>query len=221
MHALVSDLPGLVATYGCWFVGLIIALESMGLPLPGETTLVLAAIYAGTTGNLEINLVVSAATVGAILGDNAGYWLGHHLGFPLMVKYGRYIHLTEVRIKLGQYLFMCHGGKVVFYGRFVTLLRILAAFLAGTNRMSFYKFLFFNATGAIVWASIFGFGGYFIGDRVHQLFGPIGIVTLLAVLCAAIFGGAFVRRHEVRLQSEAERALPGPLESPVSRLPEK
>lgn len=211
MQSIVGDLPGLVVTYGYWFVGMVVALESMGIPLPGETTLVLAAIYAGTTGNLEINLVVSAAAAGAIIGDNAGYWLGRHLGFPLALKYGRYIHLSEGRLKLGQYLFMRHGGKVVFFGRFVALLRILAAFLAGTNRMAFVKFLVFNASGGVIWAGVFGYGGYFLGDRVHQLVGPVGLVVLFGAIGALIFGGVFVRRHEARLQIEAERALPGPL----------
>lgn len=211
MHPLVDDLPYLIANYGYWCVALVIALESMGIPLPGETTLVIAAIYAGTTRELDIVLVVSAAAAGAILGDNAGYWLGRHIGFPLALKYGRYVRLSEGRLKLGQYLFLRHGGKVVFLGRFVALLRILAAFLAGANRMPFSKFLFFNATGGIVWAAVFGFGAYLLGDEAHHLFGPFGIVALAAAAAVMVAAGLFVRHHEVRLQVEAERALPGPL----------
>ncbi len=189
----------------------------MGIPLPGETTLVVAAIYAGTTHQIDITLVVSAAAAGAIVGDNAGYWIGHHIGFPLALKYGHYIGLTETRMKLGQYLFLQHGAKVVFFGRFVALLRIMAAFLAGVNRMPVLKFLSFNAFGGIIWAAVFGFGAYFLGDEVHHLFGPFGVVVAGAAVMVMIGGGMFVRRHEARLQIEAEHALPGPLSTTVAR----
>ena len=214
MSPLIDDLPHLVAAYGYWFVAAIIALESMGIPLPGETVLVIAAIYAGTTHGLDIGLVVSAAAAGAIIGDNAGFWLGRHVGFPLALKYGRYIRLTEGRLKLGQYLFLRHGGKVVFFGRFVALLRILAAFLAGVNGMAFPKFLLFNAVGGVVWAAVFGFGAYLLGDEVHHLFGKLGVLVLVAAVMMLIAVGAFVSRHEARLQLEAERAIPGPLQAP-------
>ncbi len=215
MAPLLNDLPALVATYGYWFVGGIVALESMGIPLPGETTLVIAAIYAGTTHGLDIAPVVAAAAAGAIVGDNAGFWLGRHIGFPLALKYGRYLRLTESRLKLGQYLFLRHGGKVVFFGRFVALLRILAAFLAGANRMPFPKFLVFNAGGGIVWAAAFGFGAYLLGDGAHRLLGPLGIVALGLALAFMAAAGLFVRRHEARLLIEAARALPEPLGAPL------
>jgi membrane protein DedA with SNARE-associated domain len=107
-----------------------------GLPLPGEAMLIAAAIYAGKSGGLDIAEVIAAAAAGAIVGDNIGYWIGREIGFRIHVRYGRYVGLTEQRIKLGQYLFMQHGGKIVFFGRFVALLRVLAALLAGVNRMS-------------------------------------------------------------------------------------
>ena len=217
MLSIINDLPALVASYGYWCVAVVIALESMGIPLPGETTLVIAAIYAGTTHELDIVLVVAAAAAGAILGDNAGYWLGRHIGFPLALRYGRYIRLTEGRLKLGQYLFLKHGGKVVFFGRFVALLRILAAFLAGTNRMAFPKFLLFNAVGGVVWAAVFGFGAYLLGDELHHLFGALGVLALAAALVVMVLAGLFVSRHEARLQIEAERALPGPLDRSTER----
>jgi membrane protein DedA with SNARE-associated domain len=121
----------LIATYGYWTVGGIIALESMGLPLPGEATLIAAAVYAATTHHLNIWLVIAAAATGAIVGDNIGYWIGREIGYRLLLRYGHYVYLTEARIKLGQYLFFRHGGKIVFFGRFVAVLRALAAILAG------------------------------------------------------------------------------------------
>src|SRR5262249_15371812 len=130
-----GDLGHLISQYGYAAVAVIVGLESMGIPLPGETVLVLSAVYAGTHSDLHIAGVVAAAALGAILGDNAGYWLGREFGYPLLLRYGRYVRLTETRIKLGQYLFLRHGGKMVFFGRFIAVLRMLAAFLAGVNRM--------------------------------------------------------------------------------------
>ncbi len=130
-----GELQQLVSTHGYWVVALIVGLESMGLPLPGETVLVLAAIYAATEPSFNIWVVIAVAAFGAIVGDNAGYWLGLRYGYALLLRYGERIGMFEARIKLGQYLFLKHGTKVVFLGRFVALLRILAAFLAGVNRM--------------------------------------------------------------------------------------
>jgi membrane protein DedA with SNARE-associated domain len=106
-----QNLHELIATYGYWAVGIIIGLESMGLPLPGETTLVLSALYAHK--HLNIWGVIGSAATGAFLGDNVGYWIGREFGYPLLLRYRRYIGLSEEKIKLGQYLFLRHGGKVV------------------------------------------------------------------------------------------------------------
>jgi membrane protein DedA with SNARE-associated domain len=148
------DLGYLISHYGYAAVGVVIGLESMGIPLPGETMLVLAAIYAATHSDLQISGVIGAAALGAILGDNVGYWLGREFGYPLLLRYGRYLGVSETRIKLGQYLFLRHGGKVVFFGRFIAVLRVLAAFLAGVNRMEWKSFLIANATGGVVWSTV-------------------------------------------------------------------
>src|SRR5256885_16269179 len=108
---------------------------------------------------------------------------------------------------------MKHGGKVVFFGRFVAVLRAWAAFLAGTNRMRWPGFLLFNALGGIVWATLFGLGGYYLGDSIHRLTGPVAIAcTVLATFIIIAFL-IFVHRNEQRLEAEAERALPGPLDA--------
>src|SRR6266568_8926670 len=182
-HLDTSSLTQLLVTYGYWAVLLFVAIESTGIPFPGETMLLVAAIYAGATHRLSIVLVIGAAAAGAILGDNLGFWVGREGGYRLLRRYGHLIRLEERKLKLGQYLFMKHGGKVVFFGRFVAVLRAWAAFLAGTNRMPWPRFLFFNAAGGIVWATLYGLGGYLLGDNVHRLTGTIGTVTLvLAVL---------------------------------------
>jgi membrane protein DedA with SNARE-associated domain len=206
-----GELQQLVSLYGYWVVGLIVGLESVGLPLPGETILVLAAIYAATEPSFNIWAVIAVAASGAIIGDNIGYWLGSRYGYSLLLRYGERIGMFEPRIKLGQYLFLKHGAKVVFLGRFVALLRILAAFLAGLNRMPWRAFLMANATGGVIWAAVFGIGGYLFGKallQVHHALAPI----LFALALAGFFGcGFLIRRYEHWLTALAEQALPGPL----------
>ncbi|HYA29752.1 MAG TPA: DedA family protein, partial [Acidobacteriota bacterium] len=162
-------LSQLIATYGYWAIGGIVAFEGVGLPVPGETVLVAAAVYAGTTHDLEILLVIVAAAVGSILGSIAGFWIGWEGGYRLLLRYGHYIRLTESKIKLGQYLFLRHGGKIVFFARFVAVLRVFAAVLAGANRMSWSRFLLFNAAGGIIWATLYGAGAYYLGERALLL----------------------------------------------------
>jgi len=213
LHFATHDLTHLLSAYGYWAVLIFVAIESTGIPFPGETMLIIAAIYAGTTHHLAIPFVIVAAAVGAILGDNLGFWVGREGGYRLLRRYGRYIRLEEHRLKLGQYLFRQHGGKVVFFGRFVAVLRAWAAFLAGTNRMPWPRFLAFNAAGGIVWATLYGLGGYALGDNVHRLTGPVGIVAVALGALAIVAAIVYLRRNEERLQEEAERALPGPLDA--------
>jgi membrane protein DedA with SNARE-associated domain len=212
-HFATSTLLRLLATYGYLAVLLFVGIESTGIPFPGETMLLVAAIAAGTTHQLSIALVIGAAALGAILGDNLGFWVGREGGYRLLRRYGRYIRLEERQLKLGQYLFLKHGGKVVFFGRFVAVLRAWAAFLAGTNRMRWLRFLVFNAAGGIVWATLYGVGGYVLGDNIHRLVGPLGIALLVVAVLLLLVGIILVRRNERRLEDEAERALPGPLEA--------
>jgi len=204
-------LTNLVAQYGYLAVLVIVGLESTGVPLPGETTLVAAALYAGATHNLNIVGVVIAAAVGAILGDNLGYLIGHWGGYRLLIRYGRYIRLSEKRIKIARYLFLRYGGEVVFFGRFTAILRAYDAFLAGTTRMPWRRFLFFNAAGGIAWATIYGGGAYLLGRQIERLSGPFEIVFVAAAVIAIVVGALIIRRQEERLAVAAEKAFPGPL----------
>lgn len=206
------NLTQLVMTYGYWAVLVFVAIESTGIPFPGETMLLLAAVYAGKTHHLSILLVIIAAASGAILGDNLGFWVGREGGYRLLRRYGRYIRLDERKLKLGQYLFLKHGGKVVFFGRFVAVLRAWAAFLAGTNRMRWPEFLLFNALGGIVWSTIFGLGGYLLGNSIDRFTGPFGIVSLVLAVIIIIATLIFIARNESRLEDEAEKAMPGSLD---------
>ncbi len=207
------DLPiaDLIAHYGYLAIFAIITLESAGVPLPGETALISASVYAGSTGRLEIGLIIAAAAGAAILGDNLGYWAGRRWGMPLLLRYGHLVALDHGRLKLGQYLFRAHGGKIVFFGRFTAMLRAYAALLAGVNRLDARRFLLFNGLGGVAWATLMGLGSYSCGRSIEKIAGPVG----LALLAVVVFGGLalwlFVRRHETRLLAQAEAAIPGPL----------
>src|SRR5213592_3083604 len=145
-----TTLQHYLATYGYLAVFIFVAIESAGIPFPGETMLLIAAIYAGRTHHLSLPLVIVAAASGAILGDNVGFWIGREGGYRLLRRYGRYIWLDERKLRLGKYLFLKYGGTVVFFGRFIAVLRAWAAFLAGTNRTRWGPFVFCYAIGGIV-----------------------------------------------------------------------
>ena len=205
-----------VAEYGYFAIFLLVALESAGVPMPGETALVSAAVLAGR-GDFHIGLVIACAAAAAILGDNAGYWVGREFGFPLIYRYGHYIRVDEGRLKVAQYLFQRHGGKIVFFGRFVAILRAFAAFLAGVNHLPWPRFLLFNALGGVVWATLFGIGGYFLGFAFEHYARPVGVTALIAAVIGAFAASRFVAHHEQALRAEAEAALPGPLVAPKGR----
>src|SRR6267143_534727 len=136
MSAVGFVLRDLLVGYGYFAVLIVVAAENLGLPLPGETILVTAAIYAGTTHVLRLPLIILAASAGALAGSSAAFAIGRRYGDALVGRYGRYIRLDEAKMRLGRYLFMRYGGAIVFLGRFVAFLRALAGLLAGVNRMT-------------------------------------------------------------------------------------
>jgi membrane protein DedA with SNARE-associated domain len=142
--------------------------------------------------------------------------VGREFGYRLLLRFGGYLRLTKQRIKLGQYLFLRHGQKVVFFGRFIPILRVLAGLLAGMNRMRWRQFLIANAAGAVLWVIVIGMGAYAFGRTLLRMTGPVAVCLFLVGAAALIGAGLFVRRHEAELEAEAERALPGPLQ-PVHR----
>jgi membrane protein DedA with SNARE-associated domain len=202
----------LVHDYGLIVVAVVIGFESVGLPFPGETVLILAGIFAGTRHDLNIVSVIVTAAVAAIVGQTIGYVVGREFGYRLLLRYGPYVKLTGGRIKLGEYLFLRYGTKIIFIGRFVPVLRSVAGILAGANRMPWPQFILANIAGAFAWAGIFGFAAYMLGHQVEHLAGPLVIVVGIAALIVLAIGANFVSRHEAQLVAEAERALPGPLE---------
>jgi membrane protein DedA with SNARE-associated domain len=206
------EVEQLIATYG---YGVVIALnfiESFGIPVPGETALIAAAVYAGTTHDLNIYLLVGTTIAGTLVGDIAGFLLGGWAGFWLLTHHGKYVGLHERRVKLGQYLFLRYGTAMVFVVRFLPVLRGLIAFLAGANQMTWRRFLTAAIGGSIVWASIFGFGPYWLGKAAHHLARRLWISLLCAAVVLVAAAAIFLHRNEARLEDEAEKALPGPIQ---------
>jgi len=203
----------LIHVYGLIMVAGVIGLESIGFPVPGESALIIAGIFAGKH-DLNIFEVILTASAAAIIGQMIGYVIGREFGYYLLLRYGGYLRITEGRIKLGEYLFLRHGGKIIFIARFVPLLRALAGLLAGANRMPWRQFMLANVVGAVIWASFFGFLAYMFGRQVERMAGPMVIVVGIAAVIVIVVGAIFVSRHEAQLVAEAERALPGPLKLP-------
>lgn len=195
-----------VELYGYWVVLVAVALESMGVPFPGETSLLAGAIYAGTTGRLNIVGVIVAAAAGAILGDNIGFSIGHFGGYPLLRRLARALRIEDRSLRFSQRFFARHGNKTVFLGRFFSLLRTYVAFLAGVNRMPWRSFLFWNASGGIVWATCYGLLGYILGHNlpllgtVLRVLGTGGIVALVVFVVVLVALWLLRRRRlEARL----------------------
>jgi membrane protein DedA with SNARE-associated domain len=200
----------LVEAYGLKAVFAVAMLESMGLPLPSEGVLIAAAVIAGSeVGEPSLVALILAAASGAIIGDNIAYWIGRRAGLPLLQRYGPYLGLDAGRLRLGQYLFLRYGGRIVFFGRFVSVLRTFAAILAGVNRMPVTRFFAANALGGFAWATIIGSGAYTLGAHAHSLSRSFTLVGSFLALLLIVMFGIVLKRQERRLQEKADRALPG------------
>src|SRR4051795_3555761 len=211
---LASIIDDLLTNFGYLAVFALIGIESLGIPAPGETMLVTAAVYAGATGNLQIEGVILAAIAGAIIGDNIGYAVGRKGGYRLLIRHGPKLRINQGHLKVARYVFERHGGKVVFFGRFIAILRTYAAFLAGVAQMEWKRFLAWNAAGGIVWATIFGLLGHYGQKAFEKLRTPINIaLRAMGPLGIGAFTTA-LRRRAGRLADVAEQAYPGPLIDP-------
>lgn len=207
-HFSTNTLTHLLERFGYPLVSLFVAVESSGIPFPGETMLVTAAVYAGTGGHLSISGIIVAAAAGAIIGDNLGFSAGRYGGRPIVIRFGKYIRLRPEHLDRAEYFFDRYGDRTVFFGRFVAVLRAWAAFLAGTNRMRWPKFLVFNAAGGILWAILYGLLGYILGRNLpllHKVLDVLGIGgVVLAVL--AIAGAWLVwRRRRTRVKNPSHK----------------
>ena len=204
------ELFALVASYGYAVTFALIFLESVGIPVPGEGILIATALFAARTQRLDIVIVIATAAVAAFLGSSIGYLLGRSAGHALIRRFGGYVGLTPARQRLGQYLFIRHGAKIIFLGRFIAILRAFAGILAGANRMSWRKFALFNGLGAIVWTTAVALGAFYFGRAFVHLSRPLGLALLVLTGLALVAAFFYARSQEAALQRAADAALLNP-----------
>lgn len=204
-----SPLPGFLSTlapvldhYGYLAVGGLVMLEDFGIPVPGETIMIAAAVYAGA-GRLSVVVVGVVAFLAAVVGDNIGYLIGHFGGRALVLRYGKYVLLTEERMDKAEGFFRRHGGQVVVVARFIEGLRQANGIVAGTVRMPWHRFLLFNALGAALWVGLWTSVGYLAGNHIGTIYAEVTryslyVLIALVVLVLFLIGRSVLRRRRRR-----------------------
>jgi membrane protein DedA with SNARE-associated domain len=190
---------GLVHHYGLLALFVIVMLESGGVPIPGETALIAAGIFA-SRGRLDITAVIAVAATAAIVGDNIGYWIGRTGGRRLLDRWGRVTRVSERALPWAEDFFRRHGSKTIFLARFFSILRVTAAWMAGVSRMHWWTFFGWNAAGGICWALLVGLVSYFAGQAAADAishYGLIGGAAIVALALAGLVGFHFWRKRLV------------------------
>src|SRR3954447_20741751 len=173
----------------------VVMIESFGIPVPGETALIAFGVLA-TQGHYSIASVIAIAAAGAIVGDNLGYWLIGRLGGRALFVRWRWLNQYSDRVlPRAESLMARHGGKTVFFGRFISILRYTVAWVAGLSRMKWWRFLFWNAAGGIVWATAVGLIAYYAGQAAASAIQRYGLYAGAAIVVAVVAGWLVVRTH--------------------------
>ncbi len=203
-------LESLFAQHGYLIMAVLIGGESAGLPLPGETSLLAGAVEA-QRGVLYLPWVMTVAAVAAMVGDNVGYWVGRRAGRPALLRYGRLIHIRQREMLVLDYYFSHHGAKTVFFGRWITVLRVGAALFAGASTMPWRSFLLWNALGSVAWAVGVSLLGFFFAASVGAVRGVFGYLGIAAFVAATIVLYLVMRRisRQVYRHLEGEDGGPG------------
>ena len=189
-HSILDLLRNAVVQYGYWAVGVALLLENAGIPVPGETILLLASFLAYSEHNLRLPWIIVVATLAATLGDNLGFALGYYGGRPLLLRYQSLFRIKQTSIQRGEELFAKYGAATVFLARFVFGMRIVAGPMAGVLRMSWRRFLLFNFLGAVVWVSVISCVGYLFGrhwNRLEEGLKRADIVAVAVILLVAAY----------------------------------
>ncbi|HTR89594.1 MAG TPA: DedA family protein [Solirubrobacteraceae bacterium] len=207
MLAAIVDVGHLVETFGYPLLFLAVMAETAGVPIPGETALITAAVLA-SQGKLEIAVVIPLAALAAIVGDNIGYQIGRRGGRWILERPGRFASHRRQVLVLGEPFFERHGPKAVFFGRFLLGLRVWASWLAGATRMRYRSFFLWNALGGICWATAIGLAAYFLGTAAGNAISTFGLYGLVGVLVAALTAYLAHRRHRRRLREQFKGVAP-------------
>jgi membrane protein DedA with SNARE-associated domain len=189
-----------VTNHGLPLLFLVVMVESFGIPVPGETALIAFGVLAAE-GHYSIAEVIAVAAAGAIVGDNLGYWLIGRLGGRALFRRWRWLSRYSDRVLPPAEAFMArHGGAAVFFGRFITILRYTIAWVAGLSRMRWWRFLFWNAAGGIVWATVVGLIAYYGGKAVAETIARYGLYAGIAAAVVIILGWLGLRFGRSRLE---------------------
>jgi undecaprenyl-diphosphatase len=209
----------LIEQYGYLVILFGVMLESTGVPLPGETILLAAGLLV-QRGHLDLGYTIAFGILGAVVGDQIGYWVGREGGRPFVLRWGRYLFITPERLARAEAFFERHGGKAVFLARFFSGLRVFGALVAGISRMRWGTFLIYNALGGSVWATAVVLVGYFLGSSLALVERWLGRATLLLAAVVALAVGFYLAyrwaaRNRARLVGWGEALVAYP---PVTRL---
>jgi membrane protein DedA with SNARE-associated domain len=185
-HSILELLRNAVVQYGYWAVGVTLLLENAGVPVPGETILLLASFLAFSQHELQLPWIIVVATVAATLGDNLGFALGYYGGRPLLLRYQAIFRIHDKTIAQGESLFARFGAVTIFFARFVFGMRIIAGPMAGVLRMPWRKFLVFNFLGAAAWVTVVSGAGYLFGQHWRRLERIIKRVDLSVVIVVVV-----------------------------------
>jgi membrane protein DedA with SNARE-associated domain len=191
-----------VTSYGIWFVAVMIALESIGVPLPAEAALMAAAFFAAQH-NLEVWPLIAAGIAAAIAGEIVGFWIGKKVGRQLLIKHGPRIGMTEERMLVSQWLFVQYGSGFVFVARFLPFLRNIAAVSAGANSMAQSRFYFSSCAAAIIWVACYGLGSYCCSEAFTNLTSPAKILPAFGAALVVLMVPLLILRYEKRLLAKA------------------
>jgi len=198
-------MESLVQDYGLVILFVLIAMESAGVPLPGETALIAAGVLAAR-GNMDIVEVIVVAAAAAIIGDNVGYWVGRLGGRRLLERWEPLERHASRVLPWSERFFKRHGAKTIFFGRFFAVLRVTAAWLAGISRMHWWRFFLWNAAGGICWAVLVGLVSYYLGRAAAEAINRYGLIAGVAIVALLVLGALvfrFIRRRMMEAEPEA------------------
>jgi membrane-associated protein len=191
-------LQGYFSRYGYWTVGVVLLLENAGIPVPGETVLLVAGFLSYSQHELRLPYIILMGVCAATLGDNLGYTIGYYGGRPLLERYKRFFHVSTQHIERGERLFQQHGTVTVFFARFVFGMRIITGPLAGVLRMDWKKFALFNFLGAVLWVSVIASVGYLFGQHWERLLRFVKVADAVIAIIVAVVVFFFIRHQRSR-----------------------
>ncbi len=207
----VHQLPGFLHSleptlnqFGYLAVSAVVLIEDFGVPLPGETILILGAVYAGT-GRLNVVLVGVLGFLGAVVGDNIGFAIGHFGGRRLVERFGRYVLLTPARIDEATRFFERHGAWIIVVARFIEGLRQANGIIAGTTGMHWARFLAFNAIGAALWVAVWTTAGYFSGNNIDSIYNTVTRYSIYFGIALGVLLVAYITWRVLRARSRSRQ----------------